>query len=106
MSISSSGKVQTTGGPLAQDGEKNPRAEISVPGNSGIKVVQAVTIRKPAAQLYAFWRDLTNLSQVIKHPVTITMSSHDDSHWVVSAPGGQVQWDAIIINDSPDRLIA
>lgn len=90
----------------ALPGKKNPRAKIAVPGNRGIKVVRAVTIRKPAAELYAFWRDLPNLMQVIKHPVTITAPTRDESHWVVSAPFGNVEWDAIIINDVPDKLIA
>ena len=90
----------------ALPGKKNPRAKIAVPGNRGIKVVRAVTIRKPAAELYAFWRDLPNLMQVINHPVTITAPTRDESHWVVSAPVGTVEWDALIINDEPDRLIA
>lgn len=88
-------------------GLKRSRTKISVPGNRGIKVVQAVTIRKPAAELYAFWRDLPNLMQVINHPVSITAPSADESHWSVSAPAGKrVEWDAIIINDVTDRLIA
>lgn len=100
-------KRPLAGSPRARAGAKNPRAKIAVPGNQGIKVVRAVTIRKPAAELYAFWRDLTNLPKVIHHPVTITTTSEDDSHWSVSAPGGRrVEWDAVVINDSPNRLIA
>ena len=99
-------KIPTSGGVHARPGQKNPRAKISVPGNRGIKVVRAVTIRKPAAELYRFWRNLTNLTQIIHHEVTISTTSNEDSHWAVSAPGGQVEWDAIIVNDEPDRLIA
>lgn len=99
-------KIPVSGGPRARVGRKNPRAAISVPGNRGIKIVRAVTIRKPADELYGFWRNLANLSQIIHHPVAITTSSEEDSHWVVSAPGGKVQWDAIVINDEPGKLIA
>jgi uncharacterized membrane protein len=100
-------KIPVSGGPRAQVGRKNVRARIVVPGNTGIKVVRAVTIRKPAAELYQFWRDLPNLMQVIKHPVTITTTAADESHWEVSAPAGRrVEWDAIIVNDKPGRLIA
>jgi uncharacterized membrane protein len=99
-------KVPTYGGSRAQPGRKNPRAKIAVPDNRGIKVVRAVTILRPASELYAFWRYLPNLMQVIHHPVTITEKSSEESHWVVSAPGGNVQWDALIINDEADRLIA
>jgi uncharacterized membrane protein len=100
-------KVPTSGGRNARPGKKNPRAKIAVPGNKGIKVVRAVTILKPAAELYAFWRRLENLTQVIKHRVEITSTSADESHWKVSAPAGQtVEWDALIVNDQPNRLIA
>jgi len=45
--------------------------------------------------------------QVINHPVSITALSPDESHWSVSAPAGKrVEWDALIINDVTDCLIA
>ncbi len=100
-------KIPTTGGARARPGLKNPRAKIAVPGNKGIKVVRAITIRKSADELYQFWRDLKNLAQVIKHPVTITTINENESHWIVSAPAGKtVEWDALVINDEPGELIA
>ena len=83
-------------------------SKIVVPGNKGVKISRAVTIRKPARQLYLFWRDLENLPRVIKHPVSIVNKSGIESHWSVSAPPGdrRVEWDALIINDEPDKLIA
>ncbi len=73
-----------------------------------MKVVRSTTIRKPASELYHFWRDFENLQQVIKHPVTIEVTSDTESHWSVSAPPGdrRVEWDAVIINEKPDTLIA
>jgi uncharacterized membrane protein len=83
------------------------RHNIAVPGNRGVKVVRSCTVRKPAAELYHFWRSLENLAQVIKHPVSITRLSDTESHWKVSAPGDAfVEWDAQIINDHPNELIA
>ena len=99
-------KHPTSGGPTAEEGQKNPRAAGAVPGDSGIKIVRAVTIRKPASELYRFWRDLTRLPSIIHHPVDITPTSPTDSHWSVSAPAGRVEWDAVIVNDHPDSLIA
>lgn len=82
-------------------------SKITVAGNRGIKVVKSVTVRRPADELYAFWRDLSNLTRIIKHPVEITTLSPIESHWVVSAPGkDRVEWDALVINDEPGRLIA
>ena len=68
--------------------------------------MRAVTIRKPASELYAFWRDIENLQRVIKEPVLITARSADESHWKVAAPTGTVEWDSLIINDDPGALIA
>jgi uncharacterized membrane protein len=84
-----------------------PRQNIAVPGNRGIKVVRSCTVRKPAAELFQFWRSLENLASVIKHPVSIVRISDTVSHWKVSAPGGNfVEWDAEIINEHPNELIA
>lgn len=100
-------KTPTSGGPHAEPGLKNPDAKIAVPGNRGIKVVRAVTIRKTAEELFRFWRELPNLAEVIHHPVVITTTSATESHWKVSAPAGRfVEWDAIIINEEPGKLIA
>jgi uncharacterized membrane protein len=100
-------KHPTSGGNRARTGLKNPRARITVPGNKGVKVVQAITVRKSAAELYHFWRDLNNLAPVIKHRVAIRILNDIESHWTVSAPAGRtVEWDAIIINDKPGELIA
>jgi uncharacterized membrane protein len=86
---------------------KNPLAKIVVPGNRGIKVVRTITVRKPPEALYAFWRDLPNLAKIIKHPVAITANSPEESHWIVSGPANtSVEWDALVVNDVHDKLIA
>jgi uncharacterized membrane protein len=83
-------------------------SKIVVSGNKGVKICRSVTIRKPAHELYTFWRNIENLARVIKHPVNITARSPIESHWSVSAPPGdrRAEWDALIINDEPDQLIA
>lgn len=68
--------------------------------------MRAVTIRRPATELYAFWRDVENLKRVIKDPVSITAISANESHWQVTSPTGTVEWHSLIINDEPGALIA
>ena len=107
MSPSGDNISTSSGRSQAGKGIRNAATKISVHGNRGIKVALAVTILKPADELYKFWRNVSNLMQVVKHPVSITQTSASESHWVVSAPlGRQVEWDAIVINDDPGRLIA
>lgn len=82
-------------------------SRVSVPDNQGVKVVRAVTIGRPAHELYEFWRRVENLPRIIRHSVTITARSTTESHWSVAGPGGKCYaWDSLIINDEPDRLIA
>jgi len=76
-------------------------------GDVGIKVTHAVTINKPAPDLYAFWRDFTNLPRVMDHLESVTVQDGGRSHWVAKAPLGKtVAWDAEIINEVPNELIA
>lgn len=73
----------------------------------GINVERAVTIQKPPAELYAFWRNLENLPRFMRHLESVTAVDGARSHWVAEAPAGtSVAWDAEIINDVPGELIA
>jgi len=76
-------------------------------GAVGIKVTHAVTILKPAGELYNFWRDFTNLPRIMDHLNSVTVQDGGRSHWVAKAPLGRtVEWDAEIINEAPNELIA
>ncbi len=75
--------------------------------NQPIKVEKTVTIDKPAEELYRYWRNLANLPTFMKHVQAINVIDDTRSHWVANAPAGQtVEWDAEIIKDEPNRLIA
>jgi uncharacterized membrane protein len=72
-----------------------------------LKVEKTVTIAKPAAELYRYWRDFTNLPSFMKHLKSVTVNDDHRSHWVSNAPlDTTVEWDAQIIKDEPDQLIA
>jgi uncharacterized membrane protein len=76
---------------------------------NGIHVEQAFTINQPAHDLYAFWHDFENLPRIMTHLRSVTVLGDRRSHWVANAPGiagGKVEWDAEIINDEPDTVIA
>ncbi len=83
-------------------GEKN-----SVKHGEGIKVEQSVTINKSPLELYRFWRNFENLPLFMKHLESVQMLDNNLSHWVVKAPAGMtVEWDAQIINEKENELIA
>ena len=76
-------------------------------GSGGAMSSQAVTINRPAAELYAFWRDFANLPQVLDNVVSIDVLDDQRSHWVVKAPGGStVEWDAAITEERDGEMIA
>ncbi|MDQ2687302.1 MAG: DUF2892 domain-containing protein [Armatimonadota bacterium] len=78
-----------------------------VQNEQGIKVHKAVTIGKPAQELYDFWRNFANLPQFMTHLQSVEVKDSKTSHWVAKAPFGRtVQWDAEIINEDPGKLIA
>jgi uncharacterized membrane protein len=72
-----------------------------------VKVERSVTIDHPAAELYRFWRNVENLPRIMAHLESVTVLSDTRSRWTAKAPAGQkVEWEAEIINEIPDQLIA
>jgi uncharacterized membrane protein len=70
-------------------------------------VGRTVTINRPRAELYAFWRDFSNLPTFMDNVVRIDVVSDTRSHWVVRAPGGKtVEWDALVTEQNDGELIA
>jgi uncharacterized membrane protein len=79
----------------------------AVDANQTIKVEKTVTIDKPVDELYRFWRDFANLPRFMKHLKHVTVIDEKRSHWIASAPiGNSVEWDAEIVREEENRLIA
>lgn len=69
-------------------------------------VAEAVTINRPAQDLYEFWRDPTNLVQVMDNIKSIEPIDRDRSRWTVKAPAGsEVSWESVVTNDVPGKEI-
>lgn len=69
-------------------------------------VARAVTINRPVAELYAFFRDFSNLAQFMENIVRIEVRDPKHSHWVVKAPGGKtVEWDAAVTEERGNESI-
>ncbi len=84
-----------------------PSDRPGVPDNLGTKVERSITIRRSPEEIYQFWRDLENLPRFMKHVKSVKMLDNLRSHWVVTVPGGRtMEWDAMIINEHPNELIA
>ncbi|PNY79688.1 SRPBCC family protein [Deinococcus koreensis] len=69
-------------------------------------VSDAVTIGRPAAELYAVWRDLAGLPRLMTHLERVEVLSETRSRWTVKAPTGDVSWEAEITADVPGERLA
>ena len=75
-------------------------------GGRGTHVVEAVTVRRPIADVYRFWRDFENLPRFMRHLESVAMREEGVSHWVAKGPAGvPVEWDARIINEVDNKVI-
>jgi uncharacterized membrane protein len=78
----------------------------SIRAGKGVKVVCAVTVNRPPEEVYRAWRNFEELPRFMGHLESVKVEG-DRSHWVARAPGGMtVAWDAELVNDEPNRLIA
>jgi uncharacterized membrane protein len=92
---------------LARDRSDLTGRAATVNARKAIKIEHSVIVLRPRAELYAFWRDFTNLPQFMEHLVAVRVDSPARSHWTVKVPGGKtVEWEAEIVNDVPDEIVA
>lgn len=89
-------------------GRSYPQLATSVPHETGIKVERSIEIDKPPEEIYRFWRNLENLPRFMSQHVAVEHRAGEDrSHWKVkSLAGAAFEWDAEIINDIPNELLA
>jgi uncharacterized membrane protein len=68
---------------------------------------RSVTINRPRDELFAYWRDFSNLPSFMDNVERIDILSDTTSHWVVKAPAGRtVEWDATITEEKAGEWIA
>jgi uncharacterized membrane protein len=73
----------------------------------GIEAKEAITVNRPREELYRFWHDFQNLPRFMQHLESVQPRGDGRSHWKATAPAGRsVEWDAEIVDDRPNELIA
>ena len=76
-------------------------------GTRGIHVREAVRLEVPLPDVYRSFRRLENLPRFMTHLDRVTEGPDGSSHWVANGPAGfAVEWDAEIINEIENRLLA
>lgn len=71
------------------------------------RVEYAVVVDRPLEELWGQWRRLENLPTIMRHLQSVTDHGDGRSTWVARGPAGtSVEWDATIINEVPNQLLA
>lgn len=66
-----------------------------------------ITINRPARELFDFWRNFENLPAIMRYVDSVSVAGGRRSHWKAKAPAGTaVEWDAEIVEEAPNELIA
>ena len=93
---------------VARQLSRQPDTPVSERMDEGIVVTKrSVTVRRPVDEVYAYWRDFTNLPRFMRHLESVTMLDERRSRWVAKAPAGRtVEWEAETTEDRPNELIA
>jgi uncharacterized membrane protein len=96
------GRSRGTG--IIADQHSNTRRQLG--GRRGIHVEESVTINRPIADVFKFWRNFENLPTFMEHLESVTQREEGISHWVAKGPAGlHVEWDARIINEVANKVI-
>ena len=92
---------------LANGSTQSGNTRTALGGTRGVHVRESIRLEVPRADVYRFWRRLENLPRFMRHLDHVTDGSDGKSHWVAIGPAGlRVEWDAEIINEVDEKLIA
>jgi uncharacterized membrane protein len=81
--------------------------EAVIPAREGVRIDETIVVDRPVALVYGCWRRYENLPLFMKHLVDVRQTGETTSHWVARGPAGfEVEWDAELINDIENELIA
>jgi uncharacterized membrane protein len=84
-----------------------PHTRMRARGDRGVHILKVVTVDRPAAELYHYWRNVENLPHIMTYLESVEAMDDHRSHWRAKGPlGSRVEWDAEITEDIPDERIA
>jgi uncharacterized membrane protein len=73
----------------------------------GYRAEGQVVIDRSCADVYRAWRNLAGLPSIMSNLVLVSEIGNGRSHWIAKGPiGSTVQWDAEIINERENEIIA
>jgi uncharacterized membrane protein len=96
--------------PLSTDADVHPSAFLDKDlheGDFSAESVRAAMINRPREELYAFWRDFSNLPQFMENLKAVRALESGRSSWTVAGPAGsEFELVSEITEDTPGERIA
>jgi uncharacterized membrane protein len=93
--------------PFSPNGVHLEETRTALAGARGIHVRESMRLEHPLADVYRRWRRLEDLPLFMTHLDRVTETADGKSHWVARGPAGvTVEWDAEIINEVENKVIA
>ncbi|HXF10297.1 MAG TPA: SRPBCC family protein [Desulfuromonadaceae bacterium] len=78
-----------------------------VKDGAGLKFQKTITINRPVAEVYRFWRNFENLPRFMRHLASVNIKTESISHWAVKTSEKHVlEWDAQLIEDRANELVS
>ena len=88
-------------------GMRTAPSTATVPYELGVRARAAVTIRQPREKVFEFMKPFENLPRVMRHLKSVDRLGGGRSRWIAGGPAGSsIEWEAEIINEIPNTLIA
>jgi uncharacterized membrane protein len=73
----------------------------------GVALRGTITVNKPAAEVYRFWRHLENHPRFMQHLESVVSTNGKRSHWVARAPLPMpIEWDADIVAERENAMLS
>jgi len=72
---------------------------------SGMKLKRSIEVDRPAAELYAFWRQVENLPKLADVLTSVESIGGPWSRWTIHRAGTQLSWESEVTVDRENEMI-
>lgn len=82
------------------------KAGPAIKSGKGVKIQKTITVNRPVAEVFGFWRHLENLPRFMKHIQSVSGNGGNISHWIAKIENTTLEWDAETIEVRPNEIIS
>lgn len=86
---------------------KQTRGQVELDDGEGVSVNASITVHRPPADAYAFWRDFTHAPRYMDRIAAVEVLDDVRTRWTATGPLGRSwTWESEVVEDRPGELIA